>query len=287
MKNQPNTIPHFDLPAPAKAGVLIRRIEHRDDRNEQATASPHRDTHYLLLLATQGQFTVNLDFEPVTFTAPALLVVFPGQVHHLIGMADQQGWGISFDATLLDGNSQLLLEKVFAGPRAVDARSDFYPQAVALMELLETLQAGSTNAHVHRATHALLSALLSLMAGQFRAETAGAKPKESRAVLIEQAFSRLLKQHFQTWKQPARYADELSLSVAHLNDTVKAITGRSVSAHIQQRSMLEAKRLLYHTDLSVKEIGYQVGYDEPVYFNKLFRKVTGTTPGHFRQQFRE
>lgn len=286
MKNQP--IPQFDLPPLAKAGILVRRLQYRDDRNESATTRPHRDTHYLLLLATQGHYTINLDFEPVTFSAPALLVIFPGQVHHLIDMAGPQGWGISFDAALLDGELlQLLPERIFTGPRVVDAHSDFYPQAIALMELLENLQSGSANAHVHRATRALLNALLSLIASEFTPETAGAIPKESRAVLIEHAFSRLLGQQFVVWKQPARYADELAISVAHLNDTVKAITGRSVSTHIQQRSVLEAKRLLCHTDLSVKEIGYQVGYDEPVYFGKLFRKVTGTTPRHFRQQFRE
>jgi len=263
----------------------VRRIQHRDDHQERATASPHRDTHYLLVLATQGQYSVNLDFEPVAFVAPALLVVFPGQVHHLIGMASQQGWGISVAAALLDSDAQLLLEKVFSRPQALDVSSDFYPRALALVELMENLQSGTTNLHTHKAVHALLNALLSLMAGQFTTGVTGAKPTESRGGLIEQAFIRLLKQYYQTWKQPAHYAAQLAISVAHLNDTVKAITGQSVSAHIQQRSMLEAKRLLYFTDLSIKEIGYQVGYDDPVYFGKLFKKLTGSTPRHFRQQF--
>ncbi len=287
MKNQPQPIPEFDLPPLAKAGVLVRRLQHRDDRSDHATSRPHRDRHYMLLLATKGHYTINLDFEPVTFAAPALLIVFPGQVHHLIDMAQPQGWGISFDASLLDGESQQLLEQVFTGPRPVDAHSDFYPQFITLGELLENLQSGRADAHVHRAIRALLNALLSLITSQFAPEIAGTMPKESRAVLIEQAFRRLLNQRFVAWKQPARYADELAISVAHLNDTVKAITGRSVSVHIQQRSVLEAKRLLCHTDLSIKEVGYQVGYDEPVYFGKRFRKVTGTTPRHFRQQFRE
>lgn len=287
MKNQPQSIPHFNLSPLAKAGVLVRRIEHRDDHRERATASPHRDTHYLLVLATQGQYTVNLDFEPLTFVAPALLVVLPGQVHHLIGMASQQGWGISVAAALLDGETRLLLEKVFIRPRVADVSSDFYPRAVALVELMENLQSGTTNPHTHKAVHALLNALLSLMAGQFTTGATGVKPTENRGGLIEQAFMDLLKQYYQTWKQPAHYAAQLAISVSHLNDTVKAITGRSVSAHIQQRSMLEAKRLLYFTDLSIKEIGYQVGYDDPVYFSKLFKKVTDSTPRHFQQQFRD
>ena len=67
---------------------------------------------------------------------------------------------------------------------------------------------------------------------------------------------------------------------------MKALTGFPVSVHIQQASILEAKRLLYFTDKSVKEVSYEVGYDEPVYFGKLFKKVTNLTPLQFRQQFR-
>ncbi|MCZ8216998.1 MAG: helix-turn-helix domain-containing protein, partial [Cyclobacteriaceae bacterium] len=73
----------------------------------------------------------------------------------------------------------------------------------------------------------------------------------------------------------------------HLNDTVKAFTSNSVSTHIQQISILEAKRQLYFTNKSVKEIAYDLGYDEPVYFGKLFKKITNHTPLAFRQQFRD
>lgn len=50
---------------------------------------------------------------------------------------------------------------------------------------------------------------------------------------------------------------------------------------------MEAKRLLYFTDNTVKEIAYEVGYDEPVYFGKLFKKITKLTPLEFRKKFRD
>ena len=255
--------------------------------DEHAVSKPHRDDHYLLMMATQGRFILNLDFDEVAFTGPALLVVLPGQVHHIIDTTDPQGWIVSFDSSLLDGEFQLVLEKGFTTPVVVDRQTDFYQQTVALLALIEKIQAGVADTYTGRTTHALLTALLSLIAGQLIAGVPETKAKESRGAIIEQSFRQLLKQHYTRWKQPNQYAAELAVTVAHLNDTVKEITGSSVSTHIRQRSILEAKRLLSFTDLSVKEIGYAIGYDEPVHFGKLFKKATGFTPLHFRRQFRE
>ena len=286
MKQPPPTIRQFGLSPLAKAGVLVRSLQDRGSEAEHTVTAPHRDAHCLLLLATHGRFTLHLDFEEVAFAAPALLLVFPERVHQVLDMQEPQGWGLSFDPVLLDSELLPVLDQGFAAPLLPDPQAAFYQQAVTLLELLAQLQAGGSDAYTGRTTHALLNALFNLLAGK-AAVMAATKPRESRAVLLGQGFSQLLKRQYKTWKQPARYAAELAVSVAHLNDTVKALTGASLSAHIQRRAILEAKRLLYFTDLSVKEIGYAVGYDEPVYFGKLFKKVAGVTPRRFRRQFRD
>ena len=262
-------------------------LQYPTNNDEHPVSEPHRDNHYLLMIATHGRFVLNLDFDPVAFTAPALLLVLPGQIHHIIETAQPQGWAISFDPSLLDSAFQLVLEKRFSTPAVLDRQTPFYQQTVTLLSLMESIQSGVADPYTGRTTHALLQALLSLITGQFLAGASEPKPTESRGIILEQAFRQLLKQHYKVWKQPAQYATELAVTVAHLNDTVKGLTGLSLSTHIQQRSILEAKRLLSFTDLSVKEIGYAVGYEEPVYFGKLFRKITGSTPLHFRQQFRD
>ena len=78
------------------------------------------------------------------------------------------------------------------------------------------------------------------------------------------------------------YAKCLNISTPYLNECVKRTTGYSVSYHIHQRVILEAKRLLYHSDKSVKEIAGELGYDDYSYFIRLFVKVTGMTPLTFR-----
>lgn len=286
VSNQPHTIPQFELSPLAKAGVLIRNMQYQRGIHEHAVSAPHRDNHYLLMVATHGRFVLNLDFNEVSFTAPALLVVVPQQVHYVIETTEPAGWGISFDPSLLDNEFGLVLERRFNAPLLLERQTAFYQQTVALLELIEKIQSGAADTYTGRATHALLNALLSLIAGQF-AVAPVTTTMEGRGTIIEQAFNQLLKQHYKSWKHPAQYAAEMAISVSHLNDTVKRITGIPISTHIQQRSILEAKRLLYFTDLSVKEISYGVGYDEPVHFGKLFKKATGFTPLHFRQQFRD
>lgn len=277
----------FDLSPLAKAGVLVRNMQSQETADEHAISAPHRDKHCLLMLATHGRFRLNLDFEELAIAAPALLFVFPGQVHQVLEIEEPQGWAVSFDPALLGKALQLVLETGLRAPLRLETQAAFCQQASMLLALMEQVQSGRPDAYTGSTTHAMLNALLSLIAGQLVPAEPDAKPKDRRGVLLEQAFGQLLKQHYKAWKQPARYAAELAVSVAHLNDTVRGITGASLSAHIQQRAILEAKRLLCFTDLSIKEVGYAVGYDEPVYFGKLFRKVTGTTPRHFRQQFRD
>jgi AraC family transcriptional activator of pobA len=163
----------------------------------------------------------------------------------------------------------------------------FYVRAETLLQLLADCQAGAADAYTGRTLHALLTALLSLVAGQLAPDPARPRPPETRGQLLARAFEKLLHQHYGQWKQPGQYAAALAITGAHLNDTVKEHTGLSVSTHLQQRAVLEAKRLLYTTTRSVQEIGYALGYEEPGYFGKLFKKVTGLTPQQFRRQFRE
>lgn len=284
---KPANIPHFDLLPSAKAGVFVRNLHNEVEKGQHDTAAPHRDNHYLLLLATQGSCTFNLDFEEVIVAAPALLLIHPGQVHAILTVEAVGGWALAFEPSLFEVDFLLQLENGLSRPLSLEPHTPLYQQAVAVMGLMENVQVSHPASHVSRAMQGLLMALLQLIAGAIMTNTTEPKTKVNRGAAIEQAFNQLLRRYYKDWKQPAQYADELALSVSHLNDTIKDLTGSSVSAHIQQYAVLEAKRLLYFTNLSVKEIGYAVGYDEPVYFNKLFRKQTGLTPLAFRQKFRD
>ena len=79
-------------------------------------------------------------------------------------------------------------------------------------------------------------------------------------------------------KTAQHFANEFSVHVNHLNHAVKEVTGKSTTAHITERIISEAKALLQHTDWSISQIAYALGFEYPTYFNNYFKKATGTNP---------
>jgi AraC family transcriptional activator of pobA len=269
----------------AKAGMIIKNLRAAAHISEHDHSRPHRDDHYLLVLATSGDLGITIDFENITVVTPMMLLILPGQIHHLFSISNLKGWAISIDPSLIDKEFQLIFERGLQQPLSLAINSTFYGHASKLFEVMEKLQATLENPSHLRANRSILDAVLALFAGETNIINRVGSARTNRGAIIEQAFKQLLKLHYREWKQPANYASELNISVSHLYDTIKSITGDSVSACIQQYCMLEAKRLLCFTKLTVKEIGYQLGYDEPVYFGKLFKKITGFTPLQFRKQY--
>lgn len=286
LKDTKAHIEQFKLTPNAKAGIFIANMQEAGS-DEHDTFKPHRDNHCQLMLATEGNFKLNIDFKNVEFSAPALLVVFPEQVHHIIEAHSQAGWIITFDPSLVDKELYHLMENTMNGPIALDKTTNFFYQATTLMHLVQNIQSGNTNKFTHKALHGFLNSLLNLIISEITTGLFTQNSRTNRGVIIKDNFSQLLKHQYKTWKQPAQYAGALAISVAHLNDTVKKLTGSAVSTHIQEASVLEAKRLLCFTENSVKEIAHQVGYDDPVYFGKLFKKLTHMAPLEFRKQFRD
>jgi len=96
-----------------------------------------------------------------------------------------------------------------------------------------------------------------------------------------------LDKYFAENKTAAFFAEQLHITTHHLNLIIKNVTGKTVSEVIRARSILEAKRLLTFTDLSVSEIAAQLNYFDSSYFSKLFKSETKTTPIAFKNEMSE
>ena len=94
-------------------------------------------------------------------------------------------------------------------------------------------------------------------------------------------FEELVEENFKEMKFAKDYASKLNISEKHLNRIVKNCLNKTSSSLIQERVILEAKRMLMHSELNVTEISVALGFNESSYFIRFFKKKTGVTPMGF------
>jgi AraC family transcriptional regulator, transcriptional activator of pobA len=97
-------------------------------------------------------------------------------------------------------------------------------------------------------------------------------------------FSQLVEQHFIEKHSVSFYAGELCVTPGHLNDLIKKQYAISAKKYLQNRLIIEAKRLLLYSDKPVSEIAWQLNFQDSAYFIRLFRKETGISPLAFRKK---
>jgi len=97
-------------------------------------------------------------------------------------------------------------------------------------------------------------------------------------------FFLLLENHFKEEKQVGFYADKLNITSKRLNQILKEKTGKSISALLHERTIMEAKHELFVSERSIKEIALELGFEDQSYFTRFFKRMTGQTPEVFHQK---
>ncbi len=100
-------------------------------------------------------------------------------------------------------------------------------------------------------------------------------------------FKQLIEQNYATQKNVSPYAEMLNMNPSCLNELTKRITGITAGELIRNRVIDETKKLLYSSRMSGKEIAYELGFEDPAYFSRFFKKYTGTTLKEFRDNSRK
>jgi len=286
-KAQQNTIPFHKLLESTDKGYQVEPI-HTHSAEEAHLLGAHRDDHYIFLLQQTGFSRGMIDFHHFTLKESSVLFILPGQVHsYTESQAGTMGWFVAMDAELIPRELRLALDDPLLMRKPFSATAGDMAALTRCLELAYTLDAAEGSAYSRQAIYSLLTSYVALVAGLYDRRRGTGAVVTSRPQAIAREFRRLLAADYKTVKSPATYAEALHLSAPYLNEAVKEATGFTVSHWIQQEIILEAKRLLYHSPCSVKEIADLLGYDDPTYFSRLFKKAVGETPGDFRRQYRK
>jgi len=273
-------IPVNAFPPGVGEGIIIIRNSIDGSPNFKEVERSHRDWGHSFILQEKGTTHIEIDFQKYAIEAPAVIYMHPNQVHRLIGFdkATISSWIITSE-NLLPEFLQLLEDLTPVVPLSLkkETQTILSETASLCIQFSERKQ----EKLYHQILKESCNTLVALVASQYLAQSKPAQ-NASRFEVITKAFRSLLERNFTTAKSPMDYAKRLNISTPYLNECVKTTTGYAVSWHIQQRIILEAKRLLYHSDRSVKEIAGDLGYEDHSYFVRLFAKVSGVTPLAFR-----
>ncbi|HSZ24540.1 MAG TPA: helix-turn-helix domain-containing protein [Cytophagaceae bacterium] len=107
--------------------------------------------------------------------------------------------------------------------------------------------------------------------------------KFKRSHEIVNLYREYINESFIELKKPKDYAEKLNITANYLNGICKEITGKPAGQLIKERILLEAKRLILHTQLTIEEISNQLGFDDKSHFGKYFKKQEGISPDNFRK----
>jgi len=250
----------------------------------------HRHSYYHVLWMTHARGVHVLDFENFEIKPNSVFFIAPGQVHSWTSSVASTGFAINF-------SPEFFLQMY---PRADDlvefpffdiANSDpvLYLSAAQNVELLPLLEEmaqeydDAGRAWRHDMVRAFMLMLLTRLRRLHRPRDRG--PARPRSYSLTKRFKLMIEQRFLESGSVQDYAASLCVTDRRLNDAVKATVGKTASQLIQDRVLLEAKRLLIQSELGIAEIAYRLNFADPAYFSRFFKKHAFTTPGDFKRTF--
>ncbi|MEM1214344.1 MAG: helix-turn-helix domain-containing protein [Bacteroidota bacterium] len=276
----------------SRAPVLDFRLQRMEDIHAQAHGKadvPHRHDYYTVLLVVKATGHHRVDYQSYLFQAQEVHFVGPGQVHQVVLTGPPRGWVLTFSRDFLAKSN--IPEQFITNINLFRPFGDSPPLALdtkTFDQLVRTLQEMEECLPLHlqyrqRALGALLQLFL-IYANQAATFNPDQRDEEQAEVCILRDFKQLVNTNYTDWHKVSEYAQQMHITPKHLSQTVKDVTGKVAKDHIQDRLVLEAKRLLLHTDQSVKEVAYALGFNDPLHFSRFFKRQVGSSPTVYRTQ---
>lgn len=248
--------------------------------------APHRHADlFQLLLAVDGGGTLSADDTTTRFRAPTLVTMPSGVVHGYRFVPGTEGWVV----TAADGFVDEILgpdrDTGLAPDRAAPMIAGLDAAALASHRLEESFAAIEREFRWHAlgrvAAIAAHLRLLLVAAARLRQERrAAAAPGADLALFAR--FRSLVESRFREPRPVAAYAADLGVTAKRLGLACRRAGGRSPLEIVHARRMLEARRALLYTSMSIAEVGYALGFQDPAYFSRFFARRSGLAPRAYR-----
>lgn len=234
----------------------------------------HRHNFFEIIWFNQVQKNsrLELDFESHMLQTHQICIIAPGQVFNM-KLQGEKGYVLAISREIF--KEACHIELILTGgtvPFSLDLQS--VKTCRTVMSLMENEYHGASRIELLKT---YLRAFCIIITEQINLQDPLIHDRQRIQELVK-----LIEENYIIYKETGFYADQLKLSTHHLNDIVRLSRGTTVKKMIAQRLVLEAKRELSFGALSIKEIGFKLGFGDASYFSRFFKKHTGQSPEEFK-----
>jgi len=249
------------------------------------TNVPHRHNFYEILIFDSASGIHEIDFVSHSLKNRNIHFISPGQVHFLSATKESHGYILAFSDAFFsqyEYNKPGIIQYPFFQSIKKSVMQLSKPQYKLVSGIIPFIireyKEPSNSEILHTYLKALLLELQRIY--EFNFKNVNNTIMEDR---IFRGFLQVLEKDYKSKKPVSHYASILSIQTNALNKVVRKVTGKTAGELILERIILEAKRLLHHSSLSQKEIAYQLNFDDPSYFSRIFKHKTSLSPSQFRK----
>ena len=266
------------------------RIGQLFNHHSRALITPHRTGFYHIFWFQKGSPRHLVDFQPVDIRPDTILFLNKDTVQCFDTAGDYDGKIIFFTDSFFcrsEADTKFLKSSILFNDLLSVAQLQLGESSSAIADVFQQIERELANPPDHFQSdilHNLLHNLL-LQAERERRKQGFFEIKKSADLDAVVLFKNLLESHFRTLKKVSDYACSMGVTDKRLSRATSNLLGKTPKQMIDERIVLEARRQLVYTRESVKEIGFDLGFDEPTNFIKYFRRHCHSTPSEFRAQF--
>jgi AraC-like DNA-binding protein len=225
---------------------------------------------------------------PYTLKDDTIYLMAPNQVIVKEEMVQLTSTGIAFtkDFLAVQENMSLMMLPIIKNPESVHELMLKEKDIVFVEDIIAkiTFEYQNPSEWQHQMLGAYLIVLLTYLS-RIYSEQLSENDISTDKTLLKNILTKV-NDCFSELHEVSDYASLLNISPGHLSESIKNQSGRPAIKHIHDRLIMESRRLLMHTDSSIKEIAYNLGFTDASYFNRFFKRETGLKPVEYRIDIR-
>jgi len=260
----------------------VRVIRWASASSERLILPARQNDLFMITWITKGKGLLTIDLSSEPFERDQLFIIRPGTVWGLDTekMTGLEGWSLSIKENYLHEYGSNLSGLIFELHNITNLKipEENRQKMAQLFYFLQTeLPAGSPEAAV------VVNSYLTILLSEFKKLSGDPSAHRTLHDPRYEEFLEMMNKEFREIKDIGTYAARVYISSKQLNRICKEVTGRTAAQLLEERIHLEASRLLHYTNRSIKDISYELGFGQPAYFIKFYRRISNKTPHQYRQ----